>query len=132
MDPVTLVVAALGTAIAVMGQVTLSEAAKDAYHNLKTLLGNRFSADPKHTEALAAFEKDPEGKATDLASAVNESKAHEDPAIKEAAEKLLAQTDPEGQAAGKYHLLIKGNVQGLVQGDHANVTMNFGQPEPKT
>jgi hypothetical protein len=134
MEPVTLVVAALGAGLVAMTQAVFSESAKDAYQSLKSHLSRRFAGNAKHQEALAAFEADPEGKAKELAAAVSESKAHEDPAVKEAANSLLAETDPDGQARSKYQMLIKGNVQGVVQGDHADVTMNFGTGpgEPKT
>jgi hypothetical protein len=133
-DPVTLVVAALGAGLVAFGQATLTEGAKDAYTSLKSLVKNRFAGSSKHAEALAAFEGNPQSDtaAADLAAAVSESKAHEDPAIKEAAGKLLAEADPDGTVRGKYQVLIKGDVHGQVVGDHNVVTMNFDPPKPKS
>ena len=43
-----------------------------------------------------------------------------------AAKALLAMADGDGSVSQLYVLQVTGGVQGVVQGDHANVTMNFG------
>ena len=128
MEPITLIVAALGAGLT----VAVTQASKDLYENLKSLLGTRFGKKPEHAAALASFEKDPEHGAAKLAAAVGESGAQHDPEVLAAANTLLAEADPGGDVARKYSLLIQGNVQGLVQGDHNTVTMTFGDTEPKT
>ncbi len=132
MDPVTLIVAALGTGLAVMAQATVTEAAKDGYQRLKALIASHLGHKPEHQAALAEFEKNPEGATPTLAAALAEAGANQDPEVVRAARDLLAEADPDGVATKKYSLLIKGDVHGLVQGDHNSVTMNFGGSEPKT
>jgi hypothetical protein len=39
--------------------------------------------------------------------------------------------NPQQAASGKYNVQITGKVQGYVQGDHANVTMNFNSDPEK-
>ncbi|HKV88861.1 MAG TPA: hypothetical protein VJT78_12765 [Candidatus Dormibacteraeota bacterium] len=129
MDPVTLIVAALGAGVTVVANAAIGEAVKDAYAGLKSRLVEHFRHKPEHEAALTGFESDPEAAAPSLAAAVSQSGAQQDPAVLEAARSLLAQVDPDGSVARKYSLLIKGNVNGLVQGDHNTVTMNFGRPE---
>jgi len=124
---VTLIVAALGAGLTAV----MTEASKDLYEKLRSMLSRRFGAKPEHQEALASFEKDPEHAAPALAAAVGESGAQSDPEVVSTARSLLAEADPDGNTARKFSLLVQGNVQGLVQGDHNTVTMNFGS-DPKT
>lgn len=42
-----------------------------------------------------------------------------------AAQKPMEQANPQQAAMGKYNVRIGGNVQGFVQGDHADVEINF-------
>jgi len=126
-EPVTLIVAALGAGLT----AAVTEASKDVYEKLRTLLSTHFGQKPEHQAALEGFEKDPQHTAPALAAAVAESGAQHDPQVLEAANTLLAQADPDGELAAKYSLLVKGNVQGLVQGNQNTVTMNFGGTEAK-
>jgi hypothetical protein len=131
-DPITLIVAALGTGLAVMGQATVTEAAKDGSQKLKSLIHSHFGQKPEHDAALAAFEKDPDGARPALVAALSEAGAHQDPAVVQAARSLLAETDPDEVATRKYSVLVQGDVKGMVTGDHNIVHMNFGDSEPKT
>jgi hypothetical protein len=54
--------------------------------------------------------------------------ADQDADLVAAAQRLLQLVDPEGAAAGKFTVTVAGNVHGQVVGDHAAVTMNFGEP----
>jgi len=130
MDPLTLIIAALATGLGLAGEAAVTEATKDAYQKLKAAIAGHFGKHPQHAEALAAFDRDPQQKAP-LVGALADSGAAQDPAVMEAAQRLLAAADPAGQAAGRYQLTVQGDVQGLVQGDHANVTMNFGDQPPR-
>jgi len=125
LDPLTLIIAALATGIGLAGEAAVTEATKDAYQKLKGAIAAHFGKKAQHQEALAAFEKDPEQKAP-LVQALVDSGAAQDPGVAAAAQRLLAAADPEGHAAGRYELHVAGDVHGLVQGDRANVTMNFG------
>ena len=130
MDPVTLIVAALGAGLAAAGQAAVGEAVKDAYDRLKSLLAARFSHKPEHQAALVGFEGNADATAPTLAAAVSDSGAQNDPEVLDAARKLLAVADPDGGAAQKFTNLIQ-NVHGFVQGNQNTVTMNFGEPETK-
>ena len=132
MDPVTLIVAALGAGLSVVANAAVGEAAKDAYQSLKSRIAEHFKGKPEHEAALAGFEKDPEAGAPALAAAIKESQADSDQQVLQGSRALLQQADPDGAIARKYSNVIQGSVQGLVQGDHNTVTMNFGQPPPKT
>ena len=65
-----------------------------------------------------------------LRPALQEVAADRDDAILAAAKALLAMADADGKTGSRYKLEISGDAQGVVQGDHANVTMNFGNPSP--
>lgn len=132
MDPVTLIIAGLGAGLTVVANAAIGEAVKDAYDSLKSRIVAHFSGKQEHVAALTAFERDPDGGTPALAAAIKESRADQDPDVIAATHALLEKADPDGVWTRKYVNLIHGNVQGLVQGDHANVTMNFGQPEPKS
>ncbi len=128
MEPVTIIIAALGVGLTTV----MTQASKDLYEKLRSMLSTHFGPKPEHQAALAGFEKDPEQGAATLAAAVEKSGAHNDPEVVATAKTLLAQADPDGDQAKRYSLLVKGNVQGLVQGDQNTVTMDFGGSEPKS
>jgi hypothetical protein len=99
----------------------------DAYKRLKQLILQRFGGDRAKQAALESFERDPATSAEPLAQALTASGVHQDEAAVGAARTVLESLDPAGAAAGKYSLKVGGDVQGLVQGDHSTVTMNFGE-----
>src|SRR5829696_5492003 len=96
MDPVTLIVAALvAGAAAGMGDTT-SQAIKDAYAGLKTLIKRRFAGNTKAEEILADHEADPETYEKPLAKQLEAVGAQSDSAIVRAAEELLIKADEAG------------------------------------
>lgn len=122
MDPITLIVTALVAGVA----NTANQAVKDAYNGLKTLILRKFADKPKAQEILEDHEQDPETYEKPLKKALTEAHLEEDQAILEAAQRVMALVQPQQAAMGKYNIQITGNVQGFAQGDHQQVTMNFG------
>lgn len=96
---------------------------------LKNLIKSRFGDQPAASAALEAHQSDPETWDKPLRKSLSETKSANDADLIAAAQSVLKLADPQGVAAGKYSISVSGNVQGLVQGDHAQVTMNFGDPD---
>jgi hypothetical protein len=128
MDPITLIIAALTAGIVAGTQDTAKEAVKDAYNGLKTLLQRKFAGKSSAEVALAEHENDPETWEAPLKKALVQTQADQDQEIIAAAQKLMAQVNPQQAAMGKYNVQITGNVQGFAQGDYQHVNMNFGNP----
>jgi hypothetical protein len=126
MDPLTLILTALGAGAAFLAQQAASEAVKDAYRALKTRLQQKFADKPEATMALAKYADKPDVWRAPLHEALAETAADQDRELITAAQQLLALVDPRQTAMGKYNVQIAGPVQGFVQGDHAQVTMTFG------
>jgi hypothetical protein len=129
MDPVTIIVAALLAGAAEAGHSVVADAVKSSYERFKSMLGAHFAGTP-HAAALDGVEQAPDEHRDAVATAVAATGAASDPAVVAAARSLLAQVDPEGTAVKRFSLQVGGDVQGLVQGDNASVTMTFGQPKP--
>ena len=125
MDPITLILTALVAGAAAGAQGTASEAIKDAYHGLKSILSRKFAQKPESELALVKYEEKPEIWEAPLKDALSSIKADKDEELINAAQNLMVLINPQQAASGKYNVQITGNVQGLVQGDHAQVTMNF-------
>ena len=122
------------------GKDVASSAIKDAYAGLKKLLVARFrrkeadqaaagesapAVDPD--TVLEAHEAQPDTWKAPLKEALASSGADRDPEILEAAKALLEQVDPQGGAAGKYRIDLRG-AQGVQVGDHGQQTVNINSP----
>ena len=125
MDPVTVIVSALVAGAAAGAKDTASQAVKDAYNGLKTLIQQRFSGKPEAEMALAQHEKKPEVWEAPLKDALVNTGVDKDKAILQSAEKLLKLVQPQQVGMGKYSVQI-GEAQGVVVGDQAQVEMTFG------
>ncbi len=130
MDPVTLILAALGAGAALGGKAIATDAIKDAYAGLKTLIQRRFADKPSSELALTEHENDPMTWEAPLKKALVDAQIGQDEDIIKAAQKVMTLIQPQQAAMGKYNVQITGNVQGYAQGDYQQVTMNFGN-EPK-
>ena len=130
MDPVTIIISALVAGAAAAVKDTTSQAAKDAYSGLKTLIQKRFAGKPEAEMSLAQHEKKPTIWEAPLKDALVETGAEKDQAILQSAEKLLKLVQPQQVGTGKYSVQI-GEAQGVVVGDRAQVEMTFGE-EPKS
>ncbi len=127
MEPVSLIVAALVAGASVSANTAVQAVTAEAYKRLKQVILQRFGGDRDKQTALENFERDPATSAEPLTQALTASGVHQDEAAVRAARTVLENLDPAGAAAGKYSLKVSGDVQGLVQGDHSTVTMNFGE-----
>lgn len=131
MDIITLILDALGTGAAAAGQATASEAVKDAYHALKTLIQRRFAGKPNAELILSKYEENPRIEMARLKDTLIKTRADRDEEIIEAAQNLMTLLNPQQVAMSKFNAQITGNVQGFVQGDQAQVTMTF-KDKPKS
>ncbi len=52
-----------------------------------------------------------------------------DQPVIEAAQRLLALTQPQQNSTGKYNTQITGNVHGYAQGDYQRIDMHFGDKD---
>jgi hypothetical protein len=126
-DPVTLLVTALVAGAASGVGDTAATAVGDAYTKLKSLVAARFAGDQAREVALAEHERAPEIWRAPLAQAVTDSGAATDPAVIEAARRLLALLDAAGAGAGKYSVDLRG-AQGVQVGDRNTQTNTFTTP----
>jgi hypothetical protein len=132
MDPISTIFAALTAgAVAAAGE-TAGSAIKDAYEGLKSLIKNKFVDKALAKAAVDAHATEPQPAEAILRPAFNEAAVDQDDELLTAAKALLAMADSEGNVSRRYSLQVTGNVQGVVQGAHANVTMSFGsETKPK-
>jgi hypothetical protein len=124
MDPVSIVLAALMAGATAATKDTASQAVKDAYTGLKTLIQKRFADKPKAKMALAEYEKDTDTWEKPLQQSLLETGVDQDEAIVRQAQQVLQQINPQQASQGKYNVQI-GNSKGTVIGDHAQVTQTF-------
>jgi hypothetical protein len=130
MDPVTVIITALASGAAAAAKETAAEAIKDGYQGLRALIQRKFAGQPAAELALTQHADKPQVWEAPLKEALTDVAADRDEAIITAAQRLLALVNPQEAEKGTYHLHITGNAQGIVQGDHAQVTMTFGnRPE---
>ncbi|SRR6266566_5203509 len=123
MDPITLIVTALTAGASAALKGAAEQAVKDAYGGLKSLLKRKFGGKPV-AESVDQHEKAPEAWKQPLEQQLRDVGAGDDEEIIRAAQKVLAQTDPEGARAGKYNVTVSGG-KGVVVGDRNTVTMTF-------
>jgi len=123
MDPLAMILAALAAGAAKAAQETAGTAIKDAYNGLKALVQQRLAGKPLAAAAVEHHAAEPAAAEAVLRPALQASGAADDAALVQAAKQLLQLTDPGGR---RYSVEVHGDVHGQVQGDHAQVTMNFG------
>ena len=123
MEPVTLIVGALAAGAAAAAKDTASQAVKDAYGGLKSLILKQFTdkKDSKGEMALSEYEDDPVTWEKPLSKSLIEAGADKSPDIRNSVETLKKAMEamPEGE-----RILAKYNIKdcdvGII-GDHANV-----------
>jgi lipoprotein-anchoring transpeptidase ErfK/SrfK len=124
MEPTSLIVAALVAGAAAAARDTASQAIKDAYSGLKSLVQKRFADKPEAEVALAQHEKKPEVWQEPLKDALAETGANQDDEIVQQAQQVLKLVNPQQASQGKYNVQI-GEGKGIVIGDNAQVTQTF-------
>ena len=127
MDPVTLILTALGAGAALGVKDTASTAVKDAYTGLKSLVKKRFTGRDDGQVVLEQYEKSPAKWEPMLADELAEAGAAHDQNLITAAQLLLSLTDPAGTQTGKYQVQVTGG-QGVQVGDHNTQHNSFGPP----
>lgn len=126
MDPITLIVAALGAGAASGVTDVAGQAVQDAYAALKGLVARKLKSgegpiDP--ASLLTAYETQPEAYQAALEAELGASGADRDRELVTAAEHLLSLADPDGAASGKYRVDLRG-ATGVQVGDHGTMTVN--------
>ena len=134
MDPITTPIVAALTAGVTGGATEIGkQGLVDAYAALKTLLSKKFGHTSEVVKSVESLESRPDSSNRQgmLAEEITTVHADQDPEIVQAAQKLHSLIQPQQAAMGnKYNVQITGDVHGYAQGDHQQVTMNFG-PEPR-
>ncbi|MBD2576109.1 hypothetical protein [Oscillatoria sp. FACHB-1406] len=99
MEPISMIIAALGAGAIAATKDTAETAVKDAYQALKTLIKKKFEGEPKAEMVLEEHETDPETYNAPLKKKLAEAGVDKDAAILQAAQELLNQVkeQPGGQ-----------------------------------
>jgi hypothetical protein len=131
MDPIALILTALTTGAAAAGQTVANDAIKDSYAALKALIQRKFAGKPKAEMVLTEYESEPETWETPFKKALAEVHAEQEQEILDAAHRVLHLIQSQQTAVSKFNMQITGDVQGIAQGDHQQVTMNFDNKPKK-
>jgi hypothetical protein len=131
MDPITLVLTALSAGAAAAAKDTVSQAIKDAYSGLKSMITNHFKGSKQAETTLDEFEKDPDTWRKPLEKTIAETRIGDDPDVIVSAQKVLQLVHPEQHAQGKFNVQTTGPVQGQQIGDYGTQQNVFGTTPPK-
>ena len=126
MDPVSIIVTALTAGAVAAAKDTASQAIKDSYAGLKSLIQKRFAGKPEAEMALTQHQNKPEVWKEPLKDALSQTGAAQNQDIVKQAQQLLKLINPQQASQGKYNIQI-GEAKGVVIGDKAQVTQTFGQ-----
>jgi hypothetical protein len=124
MEPISLILAALGAGAIAATKDVAGTAVKDAYEGLKALIKKKFAEQGKDDPStiIEKFEKKPEVTKPLLEDELKEAGLEKDEEILKAAEAVMVKKDPEGASTGKYD--FRG-AKGVQVGDHNTQTNNF-------
>src|SRR6185436_4278147 len=127
MDPVTLVVSALLGGLTAGLTDTAKAATKDMYDAFRSRLMKKTEKNEDAQDAIAKVEKQPDSKARQelLKEELGKLELDKDDELLKLAQSLLEVLKESSSKASKYDVDIQ-NSQGIVVGDNANVTQNFG------
>ncbi len=128
MDSVSLIEAALVAGAAAGAKDTTSQAVKEAYTGLKTLLSRLFAEKPHAQAILDEHETDPETYEKPLKNLLADAHADQDAELLAAAERVMALVQPQQIGIGKYTIQNTGTVQGQNIGDNQQIKQQFGNP----
>ncbi len=132
MEPVSLITGALLAGLKDVG----TQAVKDAYSGLKTLIINRFKAKekPAGEVAINKFEEKPEAWQAALEDSLKEIQIQNYSEIIEAAQKLAKLAAPKQFAQGKFNIQAD-TIQSVVQVErveHQSIHYHRSSPDAKT
>jgi hypothetical protein len=129
MEPISVIIAALGAGAIAATKDTAGTAVKDAYQGLKTLIKQRFADQGKEDDSniVDQHEKklDSEAVKALLKEELISLGVDKDAEIIKLAQELLKQEKPEESAAGKYNTVFQGEVKGAQVGDRNTQTNTF-------
>ncbi|MEH2425328.1 MAG: hypothetical protein V7K48_31825 [Nostoc sp.] len=130
MEPISIIIAALGAGAIAATKDTAGTAVKDAYQGLKTLIKQRFADQGKEDDSniVDKHEKklDSEAVKALLQEELVNLGVDQDAEIIKLAQELLKQEKPEESAAGKYNTVFQGEVKGIQVGDRNTQENKFG------
>jgi hypothetical protein len=128
MEPISMIIAALGAGAIAATKDTAGTAIKDAYQGLKTLIKEKFAARGKEDDSdiVDKHEKklDSEAFKELLKEELIDLGVDKDTEIIKLAQEILKQEKPES-AAGKYNTVFKEEVKGVQVGDRNTQTNTF-------
>jgi hypothetical protein len=125
MDPVALIVMALGAGAGSAMQDGASDAMKAAYARLKALVKKRLTGRPAGELLLAEHEASPPAWQVPLADELSAAGARNDADLVAAAQALMGLFDEAGTRAGKYMVTVWDS-KGVQIGDGNTQTNSFG------
>lgn len=128
MEPVTLIVSALLGGLTSGLTDTAKAATKDIYDALRSRLMKKADKNEDAQDAITKIEKQPDSKARQelLKEELNKLDLGKDEELLKLAQSLLDALKATSGNGGKFNNLNIQNNQGVVIGDNANVTQNFG------
>ena len=131
MEPISLILAALGAGAIAATKDTAGTAVKDAYEGLKTLIKKRFADRGKEDDSniIDKHEKKPDSEAVKalLKEELVDLDVDKDVEILKAAAEILRKEDPERTKESKYRINVQGDIKGIVgdvSGGEINQTIN--------
>jgi hypothetical protein len=124
-EPISLILGALGAGALAAVQESAGQAVKDAYAAFKNLLRRRLSGNEAGEVALSRYEQQPEAWGPPLHAELTASGVDRDDEVLAAAQALLDQVRDDPAGARIFQNQFHGPVHGFVQGDHNQVTMTF-------
>jgi hypothetical protein len=124
MEPISLILTALGAGAIAATKDVAGTAVKDAYEGLKALIKKKFAEQGKSDPStiIEKFEKKPEVTKPLLEDELKEAGLEKDEEVLKAAKAVMKQEDPEGAGTGKYD--FRG-VMGLQVGDYNTQNNKF-------
>ena len=127
MDPVTLIVAALTAGASAGVGDTVSQAIKDAYGALKSVVRKRLRDRPDGELVLDRHEQEPDTWQEPLRSELESSGVSNDDEVVALARRLIELVEAEGGAAGGKYRVDASSSQGVQIGDHGTQRNEFTQ-----
>jgi hypothetical protein len=130
MDAISIIETALVAGAAASAKDTASQAVKDAYAGLKSLLSRLLADKPRAQIILDEHEIDPQTYEKPLRKLLIEAHADQDVDLFSAAERVITLVQPQQVGMGKFTIQNTGTVQGQNIGDNNTISQNFGN-QPK-
>ncbi|MBK8784709.1 MAG: hypothetical protein IPO22_23590 [Anaerolineales bacterium] len=127
MEPIEVILSALAAGAITGATDVAGTAIKDAYKALVSLVTKKFGSNKEAKSHLDNYLKDSETWEKPVKKAIQESKIDKDDQVIALAHELLKLVK-SNKASSENHIEINGNVQGLIQENKGQVTMNFSKP----